>query len=48
VIRQFGRFPHRNEALSRSTTQKEARFLEGGGYGAVVRAIEAEDVSLQA
>lgn len=48
VIRQFGRFPHRNTALGRDTTPKEARFLDGGGYGAVVRAIEAEDASLRA
>lgn len=47
VIRQFGRFPHRNGDLGRDTTPREARFLEQGGYGAVVRAIEAEDASLQ-
>jgi len=48
VIRQFGRFPHRNAALGRDTTMKEQRFLDSGGYGAVVRAIESEDASLQA
>lgn len=48
VIRQFGRFPHRNEVLGRDTTRGEARFLEAGGYGSTVRAIEVEDASLQA
>jgi uncharacterized protein (DUF924 family) len=32
VIRRFGRFPYRNEALGRSTTAAEAQWLEGGGY----------------
>lgn len=48
VIRQFGRFPYRNAALGRETTTREARYLEEGGYGATVRAIQAEDGSLQA
>ncbi len=37
VIRRFGRFPHRNDALGRDTTRAEATFLDTGGYGAVVR-----------
>lgn len=37
VIRRFGRFPYRNEVLSRETKPAEAAFLAGGGYGAVVR-----------
>jgi uncharacterized protein (DUF924 family) len=41
VIRRFGRFPHRNAALGRSTTPEEAAFLEGGGYGAVVQRLSA-------
>ena len=28
VIKKFGRFPHRNRALGRSTTQAEREFLE--------------------
>lgn len=32
IIARFGRFPHRNEALSRSTTEEEAEFLESGGF----------------
>lgn len=31
VIRRFGRFPHRNRALSRTTTQEELAWLEAGG-----------------
>lgn len=29
IIRRFGRFPHRNEALGRETTEEEAEFLKG-------------------
>ena len=29
IVEQFGRFPHRNEILGRSTTPEEARFLKG-------------------
>lgn len=32
VIRKFGRFPYRNEALDRSTTGPEAAFEDQGGY----------------
>ncbi len=32
VIRQFGRFPYRNEALGRASTAEEIAFLDGGGY----------------
>ncbi|WP_417477977.1 DUF924 family protein [Maricaulis sp.] len=32
VIRRFGRFPYRNEALQRETTPEEADYLQGGGY----------------
>ena len=42
VIRRFGRFPHRNAALGREGTDAEAEFLDSGGYGAVVREIEAK------
>lgn len=41
VIRRFGRFPTRNEALDRATTDCEGRFLSEGGYGAVVRELQA-------
>jgi fatty-acyl-CoA synthase len=32
VVRRFKRFPHRNEALGRTTTPEERAFLEGGGF----------------
>ena len=41
VIRKFGRFPFRNEALDRDTPAAEALFLQEGGYGATVRALQA-------
>jgi len=41
VIRQFGRFPFRNKALSRDTQEAEEAFLTNGGYGATVRALQA-------
>lgn len=40
IIRQFGRFPYRNEALSRKTTSVEQGFLSGGGYGEILRGIQ--------
>jgi uncharacterized protein (DUF924 family) len=33
IIRKFGRFPHRNKALGRATTEDEQAFLDGGGFG---------------
>lgn len=41
VIRRFGRFPYRNDALERSTQEAEAAFLAQGGYGAMVRELQA-------
>ncbi len=32
IIRRFGRFPHRNPVLGRSTTPEEAAYLKGGGF----------------
>jgi uncharacterized protein (DUF924 family) len=32
IIRRFGRFPHRNRALNRTTTIEEQAFLDGGGF----------------
>jgi uncharacterized protein (DUF924 family) len=40
VIRRFGRFPHRNADLGRSSTAAEVTFLESGGYGGLVRALQ--------
>jgi uncharacterized protein (DUF924 family) len=33
IIRRFGRFPHRNQMLGRSTTPEEQIFLDSGGFG---------------
>ena len=33
VIRKFGRFPTRNEALNRKNTALETDFMKNGGYG---------------
>lgn len=41
VIRKFGRFPFRNEALERRSSEPEGVFLANGGYGATVRALQA-------
>ncbi|MGO4915109.1 DUF924 family protein [Pseudogemmobacter sp. W21_MBD1_M6] len=41
VIRRFGRFPTRNEALHRPLSTPESAYLASGGYGAVVQSIEA-------
>ncbi len=45
VIRKFGRFPNRNEALSRDTPDGEAAFLLDGGYGATVNALKAAEAA---
>lgn len=34
VIKQFGRFPHRNAALGRVTSDEEQAFLDAGGFSA--------------
>lgn len=41
VIRRFGRFPYRNEALSRPPTASELAYVSGGGYGETVRELQA-------
>lgn len=38
IIRKFGRFPYRNEALNRTNKADEQAFLDKGGYGAAFRA----------
>jgi uncharacterized protein (DUF924 family) len=32
IIRQFGRFPHRNRILGRMTTPEEQAYLDAGGF----------------
>ncbi len=41
VIRDFGRFPYRNDALARHSTPKEQAYVAAGGYGATVREMTA-------
>lgn len=40
VIRDFGRFPTRNAALGRASTQPELDYLAQGGYGTIVRDLQ--------
>lgn len=37
VIRNFGRFPYRNDALGRTSSNTEAAYLANGGYALSVR-----------
>lgn len=39
VIRNYGRFPFRNAALCRASTEAESGFLNGGGYMEIVRGL---------
>ena len=36
IIRRFGRFPYRNDALGRSTTDAEQAFLDNDGYRTIL------------
>lgn len=45
VIRQFGRFPYRNEALDRSSTQPEQDYVASGGYGMTLRSLQKADAA---
>jgi uncharacterized protein (DUF924 family) len=40
VIRQFGRFPYRNDALDRRATQTERDYVLAGGYGQTMRQLQ--------
>jgi uncharacterized protein (DUF924 family) len=42
VIRRYGRFPTRNEALARTSRTCEETYLSEGGYGAVVAELQAQ------
>ena len=41
VIRKFGRFPYRNEALSRPMKADEMAYLDNGGYRETMRELQA-------
>ncbi len=43
VIATFGRFPYRNAALNRTTSQDEQAFLDAGGYRHAVAQIQSKD-----
>lgn len=45
VIRKFGRFPYRNDALARAGTAHEKAYVESGGYGSTVRALQEGTVA---
>ncbi len=40
IIRLFGRFPYRNDALGRASTLAEQSFLNGDGYGGILRDLD--------
>ena len=45
IIRRFGRFPHRNVALGRTSTAAEEAYLRDGGklFGQIVPAVDADE-----
>jgi len=45
VIREFGRFPYRNEALGRASTQSEIAFIQNGGYGKIMERLQAKSAA---
>ncbi|MBL4807669.1 MAG: DUF924 domain-containing protein [Rhodobacteraceae bacterium] len=42
VIRKYGRFPYRNDALGRSSTANERAYLQAGGYGFTLKSLSGE------
>lgn len=47
VIRRFGRFPYRNEALGRASTSEEEEWMAAGGYDALVKSMTPESEEAQ-
>ena len=41
IIRRYGRFPTRNEAMARENNPGECAYLDNGGYGAIVEELKA-------
>jgi uncharacterized protein (DUF924 family) len=41
VIRRYGRFPTRNDALGRTSSPDEQAYLDSGGYGALVERLKS-------
>ncbi|MEL6958555.1 MAG: DUF924 family protein [Pseudomonadota bacterium] len=42
IIRMFGRFPYRNDALGRTTTAAEQDWMDAGGYRITLQQIQSE------
>ncbi|WP_424939763.1 DUF924 family protein [Aliiroseovarius sp. S253] len=40
IIRRFGRFPYRNQALGRESRQEETDFISNGGYGHILHELQ--------
>lgn len=45
VIRQFGRFPYRNDALGRKSTLPEIAYLKAGAYAHTLRQLQQKDAA---
>jgi uncharacterized protein (DUF924 family) len=45
VIREFGRFPYRNDALSRTNTLSEIAYVDKGGYGHTLRQLQMKQAA---
>ena len=45
VIRRYGRFPFRNKALGRSSSDQEKAFMAAGGYGDILREVQASETA---
>ncbi|MGH1413073.1 MAG: DUF924 family protein [Pelagimonas sp.] len=45
VIRQFGRFPYRNDVLERRFTAAEQSYVEQGGYGLTLRSLQEKQAA---
>lgn len=43
IIRLFGRFPYRNAALGRTSTQAERDWTDAGGYAATKRKLQSKE-----
>ncbi len=43
IIRKYGRFPFRNEALGRESNEEEVRFMADGGYMNFANELEARE-----
>ncbi|WP_371224540.1 DUF924 family protein [Roseovarius sp. 2305UL8-3] len=45
VIREFGRFPYRNEALGRASTKLEQEYVASGGYAKTLRSLQTSQAA---